>query len=63
MDVGGPERESRLETGFSSPAYPAMQPPLAMTTVQDRWIARFRQAVVPTDGLDGFELYLRVQAA
>jgi hypothetical protein len=32
MDVGGPERGSCSETGFSSPAYPATQPPLAMTT-------------------------------
>jgi len=34
QDIGGPERESRLETGSSFPAYPATQPPLAMTTVQ-----------------------------
>ena len=34
VEIGGPERGSCLETGFSSPAYPATQPPLAMTTVQ-----------------------------
>jgi hypothetical protein len=31
VDIGGPERGCCLETGFSSPAYPATQPPLAMT--------------------------------
>ena len=34
VDIGGPERGSCLETGFSSPAYPPTQPPLAMTTAQ-----------------------------
>ena len=62
VDIGGPKRGSCLETGFSSPVYPATQPALAMTTVQG-WTARFRRAVVPTAGLDRFELYLRVQAA
>src|SRR5215472_13405860 len=42
-----PERGSCLETGFSSPGYPATQPPLAMTAVQGLVDRRFRQAVVP----------------
>src|ERR1700752_516072 len=45
VDIGGPERGSCLETGFSSLACPATQPPLAITTVQG-----FVDRSIPTSG-------------